>query len=113
MRNANWSPGRKYRPGLFVRLWTICGVERILSEKRNNPKGLCVGLNQLRSVLSELVGLLGDRCSVFAGDEYLFILVEDRKRLGDFVYKSVRLFSFFSVFDLDRIIGYFIATKCK
>ena len=68
----------------FVRLWTICGVERILSEKRNNPKGLCVGLNQLRSVLSELVGLLGDRCSVFAGDEYLFILVEDRKRLGDF-----------------------------
>ena len=44
----------------FVRLWTICGVERILSEKRNNPKGLCVGLNQLRSVLSELVGLLGD-----------------------------------------------------
>lgn len=77
-------PVGKYRPGLFVRLWTICGVERILSEKRNNPKGLCVGLNQLRSVLSELVGLLGDRCSVFAGDEYLFILVEDRKRLGDF-----------------------------
>lgn len=68
----------------FVRLWTMCGVKRILSEKRNNPKGLCVGLNQLRSVLSELVGLLGDRCSVFAGDEYLFILVEDRKRLGDF-----------------------------
>ena len=30
-----------------------------------------------------------------------------------FVYKPVRLFSFFSVFDLDRIIGYFIAAKYK
>ena len=59
----------------------MCGVKRILSEKRNNPKGLCVGLNQLRSGFLEL---LGDRCSVFAGGEYLFILVTDRKRLGDF-----------------------------
>ena len=43
-----------------------------------------VGLNTLATIVKELVGLLGDRCSVFAGDEYLFILVEDRKRLGDF-----------------------------
>lgn len=97
----------------FVRLWTICGVERILSEKRNNPKGLCVGLNQLRSVLSELVGLLGTDVPCLPGMNICLSLSKIGSGWAIFVYKSVRLFSFFSVFDLDRIIGYFIATKCK